>query len=87
MQMALLFNESPVDKIDAYTWIVADIKRPCFGESVDEQLVEDGVVLGDSGLVEFEQTEVCVKRLATSEKADFIAKADALRSDARLNGD
>ena len=87
VQMASLFDESPIDEIDAYEWIVADISSPQFGEAVDEQQVDDGVVLGDSGLILSGNAEVFVRRIATSEKAAFLTQADASRSDVRLNGD
>lgn len=85
-QMASLFNETPVDDIDAYEWIVALPSHARFGESVDEQLLDDGVTLGDSGLVMLDGNETFVRRIATSQKAEFLTEADASRGDLRLLG-
>ena len=84
--MASLFNETPVDDIDAYEWIVALPSHARFGESVDEQLLDDGVTLGDSGLVMLDGNETFVRRIATSQKAEFLTEADASRGDLRLLG-
>ena len=86
-QMASLFNDTPVDDIDAYEWIIADNTHDRFGDAVDEQTVEDGVTLGDSGVISLNNQEVFVRRVATSQKADFLMASDPSRGDARLLGD
>lgn len=84
--MASLFNETQIDEIDAYEWMICDPSHARFGESVDEDSVAAGVTLGDSGVIELGNEEVHIKRVATSQKADLILKIDPTRGDERLLG-
>ena len=72
--MANLFNEDQLGDIDTYEWMVSDASHSRLGEAVDEDLVHDGVTLGDSGIIELEGVEVHVKRVAASQKGDIILK-------------
>ena len=56
--LASLYNDTSVDDIESYEWIVADVNSSKFGESVGEDLVEQGVSLGDSAIVELDGSEV-----------------------------
>ena len=49
--MAALFNDSNVDELDSYEWFIADTSHEKFGETINEQLLDDGTTLGDSGIV------------------------------------
>ena len=42
MGMAALFNDSNVDDLDSYEWIIADTSHEKFGEIINEQLLEEG---------------------------------------------
>lgn len=86
-QMASLFNDTPVEDIDAYEWIVADPSHELFGQAVEEALVDQGVTLGDSGIISLEGSEAFVRRIANSQKENFIKEKDASSTDVRLLGD
>lgn len=84
--MASLFNETPVQDIEAFEWMVCDPNREDFGERVDDDLVDQGVTMGDSGVIEKDGQEVFVRRVALSQKAEVILKVDSSRGDTRLLG-
>ena len=86
-QMASLFNEIPVEDIDAYEWVVADPSHEQFGQSIEESLVDQGVTLGDSGVVSLDGSEAFVRRIASSQKENFIKEKDASSTDVRILGD
>ena len=86
MGMAALFNDSNVDDLDSYEWIVADTSHDKFGEVINEQLLDEGTTLGDSGIIVLEQQEVFVRRVARSAKSQVIEQLDASRGDLRLLG-
>lgn len=85
--LASLYNDTAVDDIEAYEWVVADLSSSMFGEVVGEDLVEQGVSLGDAALVEIEGSEVFVRRVSSGNKATFISSLDAARGDLRILGD
>ena len=74
-------------EIDAFDWVVADTSRKDFGEVIDEQLVEDGVTLRDSALVEKDGEEVFVQRVGTSALANWLVEKEGSKGDARILGD
>ena len=86
-QMASLFNDTPVDDIESYEWLVCDNTHERFGEAVGDDTIDQGVTLGDSGVVTLDGKETFVKRVAISDKAGTLLKLDPSRGDARLLGD
>ena len=54
--MANLFNDAGAVAIDAYEWVVADVCRADFGSVFN--VVDEGVVLRDSAIVEIDGEEV-----------------------------
>ena len=67
--------------------MVADTTRQDFGSAVGEDVIDDGVVLRDSALVEIDGEEVYCKRVAVSRKASWILGREATKGDVRLLGD
>lgn len=85
--MCSLLNDAEFQEIDAFDWVVADTSRKDFGEVIDEQLVEDGVTLRDSALVEKDGEEVFVQRVGTSALANWLVEKEGSKGDARILGD
>lgn len=83
-QMASLFNDTPVDDIEAYEWLICESNNARFGEVVGDDVIDQGVTLGDSGIVTLDGKEVFVKRVALSDKAATLTKLDPSRGDIRL---
>ena len=84
--MANLFNDGQIEDLDTYEWMICDPSHVRFGKAVGEDIIQGGVTLGDSGIVELDGEEVHLKRIATLQKADFILRIDPSRGDERLLG-
>lgn len=84
--MAALFNNTPVNNIDVYKWIITDPSAETFSNVVDKAMIEQRVTLGNSGLMQWNRQEIYVKRIAVSEKESFLKKADASRNDMCILG-
>ena len=76
MGMAALFCDSNVDELDSYEWFIADTSHEKFGETINEQLLDDGTTLGDSGIVILEHQEVYVRRVAKSAGSKMLEQLD-----------
>ena len=82
-----LFNDADFQEVDAFEWVVGDTSRPDFGEPISAELIENGVTLRDSGIVEKDGDEVFVVRIAVAEKEQWITSKEATKGDLRLLGD
>ena len=85
--MASLFNDTAVEDMEAFEWMVGDLSHPKFGEAVPDEMVDQGVVMGDLGIVVLDGKETFVKKIPVSSKAKIIEDMDAMRGDIRLLGD
>ena len=85
--MANLFNDAGVADVEAFEWIVADTARSDFGTAVPDEMIQDGVLLRDSALVEIEGEEVFCCRVPVANKAAWILSREATKGDSRLLGD
>eukprot|EP00438_Fugacium_kawagutii_P017101 Skav204591 [mRNA] locus=scaffold672:132020:137458:- [translate_table: standard] len=82
-----LFNDEAFEGVDSYEWLVADLSRADFGSIIDDDLVDDGVVMRDSAIVDKDGEEVFVQRVATSSKATWLSDRDRTKGDIRILGD
>ena len=85
--MASLFNDTAVEDIEAFEWMVGDLSNSKFGETVPDEVVDHGVTMGDLGIVVLDGKETFVKKIPVSSKAKIIEDMDAMRGDIRLLGD
>ena len=85
--MAALFNDSAMEDIEVFQWLIASPNHEDFGKPVDAELVDQGVTRGDSGVVHKDGAEVFISRVATSDKEKWLEQMDASRGDVRLLGD
>eukprot|EP00435_Cladocopium_sp_Y103_P063995 s293_g25.t1 len=53
-----LFNDSAVEEVEGMQWLVADPSRPDFGQVVEPEAVDEGVVMRDTGIIEKDGEEV-----------------------------
>eukprot|EP00435_Cladocopium_sp_Y103_P025473 s1233_g6.t1 len=81
-----LFNDASLEEVDSFDWLIADVSREDFGEKVRDALVDDGVSLRDSALVEIEGEEVYVVCVGTKKKDDWIKSHVQAKGDPRLLG-
>eukprot|EP00438_Fugacium_kawagutii_P028529 Skav222526 [mRNA] locus=scaffold2875:77220:78404:+ [translate_table: standard] len=81
-----LFNDATLQEVDSYEWLVADTSREDFGEKVSDEVVDQGVTLHDSALVEIEGEEVYAVRVAISKKDDWMKSKEESKGDPRLLG-
>ena len=82
-----LFNDAGVAEVDGGSWVIADVTHEKFGEKISDELLDDGVVFRDSGLVELDGDEVYVKRIDSSKLAEWIVSKEKSKGDLRLLGD
>ena len=82
-----LFNDSTQAEVDELVWVVADVSSSLFGTVVAEDLVDDGVTLGDSGIIQNDGEELYVKRIGASQLETWVKSKDPAKGDARLLGD
>ena len=85
--MASLYNDASLDEIESYIWMVVEHDSPQFGEEIGENVVLQGVTLGDSALVEVDGKETLVRRILASSKESVISTIDSSRGDLRILGD
>jgi hypothetical protein len=85
--MATILDDADPDEVEAARWIYADISDPNFGQDVADAAVNQGVSLGDLGLVERDGENVFTIRMSQSKiDAWKLAKKGSL-GDLRLLGD
>ena len=84
--MNSLFNDSAYEEGDTFQWLVADTSRADFGSVVDDDMVDAGVVFRECGILEKDGEEVFVRKVAFSQKTDWITSKDQTIGYCRLVG-
>lgn len=84
--MTNLFNDSTVEAVGSFEWLVADVSREDFGEKVEDRLVTEGVTLRDSALVEIDGEVVHVIQVNSACKDDWMKSKEDSKGDSRLLG-
>lgn len=85
--MATLFNDTAVDDIEVYEWLIAETNHPEFGTVVHEDDIDLGVTMGDSAIIHRNGQEVFVRRISSTDKKQWLENMDSSRGDLRLLGD
>ena len=84
--MANLFNDAGAAAVDAYEWVVADVSGGDFRAPVSDDMIDEGVLLQDSAIVEIDGEEVFARRIAVADKASWIAEKESSKGDLRILG-
>lgn len=79
-----LFNDQSLEQIDRYEWVVADLARGDFGETVKDSDIENGITLRDSGLADIDGEEVFVVRINAEKKEEWLKQRDESKGAARV---